>query len=306
MSAPIIAPFPYTGGKRRVAATVWQALGEPASYIEPFGGSLAVLLASPRPARLEVVNDANHFVANFWRAIKADWKAVLAEAQDPVTEADFKARHWWLVTEGTARLRELDMVHNPVAHDPLVAGWWAWGQSLAIWQWCLPGATGGPGARGGLNQRPDVRVGKGILASTETEIRRLADRIQKVRVLSGGWQSCVGNGVLLLDSKNPDSTCAVFLDPPYRPHTRHPNAYGAVSEIDTPLVDNDEVEAWCREREDDPRLRIILAGLEGEYELPGWEQVAWRAPMAAEENRDAERLWLSPHCLRPTNQDPLF
>lgn len=306
MSIAIAAPFPYTGGKRRIASTVWEALGEPASYVEPFGGSLAVLLAAPRPARLEVVNDANHFVANFWRAIKADWQAVLAEAQDPVTEVDYKARHWWLVTEGAARLRALDMFHDPTAHDAQVAGWWAWGQSLAIWQWCLPGATGEPGAMGGLNQRPDVRVGKGILASTEADIRRLADRLRMVRVLSGDWLHCVGNGVLLMASKTADSPCAVFLDPPYRPHMRDPNAYGAVDEVTVPLVDNDAVEAWCRERGGDPRFRIVLAGLDGEYDLPDWRLIAWRAPMASPANQDAERLWLSPHCLSPTAQESLF
>lgn len=30
------APFPYFGGKRRVADKVWAALGDPDHYIEPF------------------------------------------------------------------------------------------------------------------------------------------------------------------------------------------------------------------------------------------------------------------------------
>jgi hypothetical protein len=306
LTGEITAPFPYTGGKRRIAATVWEALGNPYSYIEPFGGSLAVLLAAPRPAGFEVVNDSNHFVTNFWRAIRDDWRDVLDVAQDPVTEADFKARHLWLMTEGTARLQELDMVRNPFAYDPLVAGWWAWGQSLAIWQWCLPGADGTPGAMGGLNQRPDVRIGKGILTSTPQEIQRLAARLRHVRVLCGDWKRALGNGVLLLEQRREDKVTAVFLDPPYRPHMRDPNAYGAVDETKAPLVDNDTVEAWCRGNGSDPRLRIVLAGLEGEYELPGWRQVAWKAPQANPENRDAERLWLSPHCLTSTTQEALF
>lgn len=63
------APFPYFGGKHRVAPLVWAALGDPHLYIEPFFGSGAVLLARPLAAdfpgrRLEIVNDADGFVAN--------------------------------------------------------------------------------------------------------------------------------------------------------------------------------------------------------------------------------------------------
>jgi len=57
------SPFPYFGGKRTVAAAVWARLGSPAQYIEPFCGSLAVLLACPRPAALEVVCDGSGFIA---------------------------------------------------------------------------------------------------------------------------------------------------------------------------------------------------------------------------------------------------
>lgn len=52
------APFPYFGGKRAAAEIVWPRLGRPTQYIEPFCGSVAMLLAAPS-ASLEVVNDAN-------------------------------------------------------------------------------------------------------------------------------------------------------------------------------------------------------------------------------------------------------
>ena len=35
------APFPWFGGKRRVADKVWAALGDVDQYVEPFAGSLA-------------------------------------------------------------------------------------------------------------------------------------------------------------------------------------------------------------------------------------------------------------------------
>ena len=43
------APFPWFGGKARIAAQVWQRFGDVRNYVEPFFGSGAVLLNRPRP-----------------------------------------------------------------------------------------------------------------------------------------------------------------------------------------------------------------------------------------------------------------
>jgi site-specific DNA-adenine methylase len=44
------APFPWFGGKSRVGAIVWHAFGNVRNYVEPFFGSVAVLLARPLPS----------------------------------------------------------------------------------------------------------------------------------------------------------------------------------------------------------------------------------------------------------------
>lgn len=60
----VTAPFPWFGGKRRVAAEVWAAFGaDVPNYIEPFAGSLAVLLARPGGAgKIETVNDRDRYL----------------------------------------------------------------------------------------------------------------------------------------------------------------------------------------------------------------------------------------------------
>ena len=70
------APFPYFGGKSKVADIVWRAFGNVPNYCEPFAGSLAVLLARPHAAKIETVNDLDCHIANFWRAVKSDPNAV--------------------------------------------------------------------------------------------------------------------------------------------------------------------------------------------------------------------------------------
>lgn len=77
------APFPYYGGKHRMAPLIWRAFGDPRHYIEPFAGSAAVLLARPRCGddRVETLNDADGHVSNVWRAIKRQPEAVAAEIE---------------------------------------------------------------------------------------------------------------------------------------------------------------------------------------------------------------------------------
>ena len=97
MTQLLRAPFPWFGGKSRAASIIWARFGDVANYIEPFAGSLAVLLARPTPPRIETVNDLDCNVANFWRAVQADPEAVAKFAAWPVNEADLHARHRWLV-----------------------------------------------------------------------------------------------------------------------------------------------------------------------------------------------------------------
>ncbi|MCP3065299.1 DNA adenine methylase [Myxococcus sp. K38C18041901] len=99
-----------------------------ANYVEPFAGSLAVLLARPTPPGVETVNDLDTYLANFWRALRAAPDEVARHADWPVNEADLHARHRWLVAQGDFRQR---MRQDPDFFDAKVAGWWVWG----ICQW---------------------------------------------------------------------------------------------------------------------------------------------------------------------------
>jgi hypothetical protein len=99
------APFPWFGGKSRAAPLVWQAFGDVANYVEPFAGSLAVLLARPTPPRVETVNDKDCYLANFWRAVQASPDEVAFWADSPVNEADLHATHRWLVNGEDALAR---------------------------------------------------------------------------------------------------------------------------------------------------------------------------------------------------------
>jgi DNA adenine methylase len=95
------SPFPYFGGKSKIASDVWARFGDVKNYVEPFFGSGAILLSRPDVdldnLPLETVNDKDGLLANFWRALQADAERVAHYADWPVNENDFHARHIWLV-----------------------------------------------------------------------------------------------------------------------------------------------------------------------------------------------------------------
>lgn len=284
------APFPYYGGKSRVASLVWSKLGDVKSFAEPFFGSGAVLLGRPsdHTRQIEVANDKDCYLANFWRAIKADPAAVADHCDWPVNEADLHSRHRWLVDRTEFREK---MMSDPDYFDPQVAGWWVWGISCWIGGgWCNVDAEklhkprpalGGKGARG---------VHKQEGGEVAAWFASLATRLRSVRVCCGDWSRVVTEAALGGDGSYP---FGVFLDPPYADTAER--AEGLYAEDSTSVAH--AVREWCLEHGDDDRYRICLAGFEGEHRMPkSWKCIGWSS-IGTTSNPNRERLWFSPHCL---------
>lgn len=62
-------PFAYFGGKTMVAERIAQLLPEHNHYVEPYCGSLSVLLAKSA-AKMETVNDLDEELVTFWRVLR--------------------------------------------------------------------------------------------------------------------------------------------------------------------------------------------------------------------------------------------
>ena len=308
------APFPYFGGKSSVAALVWQRFGNVANYVEAFFGSGAVLLGRPHEPGIESINDADGFVSNFWRAVQADPDAVCSAMDWPVNERDLAARHYWLVTEGCERVAALQ--GDPLGYDAQVAGWWCWG----LCSWIGSGWCNGEGPwqwRGGAWQKREVPVeaginrkrphlggsggGVSINSGAAGDLRQwifaLSQRLRRVRVTCGDWSRVCGPSVTFKHGLT-----GIFLDPPYSAEAGRTSDLYAV---DCLSVAHD-VRAWCIANGGNKKLRICLAGYDGEHAMPdGWECVAWRTQGGygnqgddiGRDNAAREVLWFSPHCL---------
>jgi len=329
LAGTLAAPFPWFGGKSLACETVWAAFGEVDNYVEPFAGSAAMLLGAPDGKRVETINDADGFVANFWRAVAHEAEAVAEHADWPTNEADLFARHSWLVRQRDGMLERLHA--DPEWYDAKVAGWWCWGACNWIGSgWCsgtgpwvhdgdrmvdarqLPHlGNAGQGinrqlphlgnAGQGINRKlPHLGdAGQGASAPRSAYIHEwftaLHARMRDVRVTCGDWGRVVKDSVTTRHGLT-----AVFLDPPYTKGEMDYAAGGVGGELAS------AVRSWCLHNGDDKQLRIVLCGHAGEHDAlleAGWHIREWTARNGyavtdeAVENSASETIWCSPHCM---------
>lgn len=200
---------------------------------------------------------------------------------------------------------------DPHYYDIKAAGWWVWGISAWIGSgWCagygpwtvINGEmVNGNGDKGkGITRKLPHLVGKGKGINRKLALNdymtALADRMRKVRVCCGDWSRVCGSSVTYKHGLT-----GVFLDPPYSVADR-----SKCYTVDDYSVAH-SVRDWASENGDNPLLRIVLCGYEGEHEMPdNWTIMKWSAnggydgqrKTGTNQNRHRERLWLSPHCLR--------
>lgn len=330
------APFPYFGGKSTIAHIVWQALGQPCHYIEPFFGSGAVLLNRPGydpKVHTETVNDKDGHVANVWRSLQFSPDEVARWCDWPVNHADLAARKKEMI-KNEGRLLE-GLTADPMWHDPIMAGYWIWAASC----WIGSGLTRigsiphladkgrGMDALGqipylshrgqgvhALGRIPHLFRGRGVHAigacslAAGAEVREpynknlwawfreLSERLRRVRVVCGDWTRVCGG-----NWQDGMGDVGIFFDPPYGVRDRD-DCY----HVDDFSVAHD-VRAWAIERGAKPSYRIVIAGYdehEAELSAAGWTVHEWKsqggygnhANGQGAENRSRERLYFSPYC----------
>lgn len=322
------APFPYFGGKSKIAAEVWRRFGDVPNYVEPFFGSGAVLLGRPPfdGYRTETVNDADGHLANFWRALKHDPDGVAEYADWPVSELDLHARGDWLYCRPDAHEWVERLRADPDYYDVKSAGWWVW--FVSSWIGGLPSIDAG---RGVNRQRPHLgNMGRGVNRqlphlgdagrgvnrklphlsdagrgeALRIYMRQLTARLERVRIACGDWSRVTGPSVTFKQG-----TTGVFLDPPYSHDERKNTLYSVESATASAAT-----REWAIANGDNPLLRIALCGYDTEHVMPdNWTVYRWRAHGGygvqgngrGRANAAREVVWFSPHCLPPVQEQLL-
>ena len=320
------APFPWYGGKRRWADAVNERLGNVDIYVEPFAGSLALLLQR-QPARREIVCDLDGMICNAWRAIRDDPDTVAAYADAPTYHHELTARRNWLVrriADGLSQALETDVDF----FDARAAGYWVW--CVSSWIGGISDMLATQDDRVLRNPRPLVLRSGGVgvqvqresipsidhrLGGVGVQVQRrtrprlldwfsaLSERLEQVVVLNRDWRSALTDTMLAQTPSSPDVSVGIVLDPPYLTSERTESLYAA-EDGDNPALDS---WAWAVEHGD--RYRIAYACHVGDFDPPdGWrvETMSMSAGNRNREEKKADCFLFSPACLRPTEQMALL
>lgn len=306
------SPYIWFGGKSRASDLIWSRLGQPFAYIEPFAGSLAVLLARKDIGVTwgrETVNDLDCSIVNFWRAIRADPDRVAWHTDLPPMESELDCRSRYLMDQLPLLKERIEA--DPEFYDPRLAGYWVYGVNSQIGSgWMRDRSRRVPSIRfNGVFRRfgPSPQTLGGSFAAEKVHyqdhyewFRALADRLSRVRVLNGDWARAVSEGNLDLSASPRDMRfVGILLDPPYP----EGNFQYSIDHSGSVWYD---AARWARDHGDRPELRIALCGYEGlirPEDLPGWDCVEWKTKggygsqsEGPNLNQNRERIWFSPHC----------
>lgn len=184
-------PVGYFGAKTTIAAQIAALLPTHEHYVEPYAGSLAVLLAKP-PSRMETVNDLDRDLMTFWRllrdrpadleracALTPHGRAELQAAYLPASDELERARRVWVqLTQGRGRT--------------LRATGWCYYQDPAGSTLSMPGYLRGYVAR--------IAPAAARLAAVSLECRPALD---------------------LIGAYGQHRSVLLYVDPPYLASTRH-------------------------------------------------------------------------------------
>lgn len=186
-----------TGGKSRRGINYWiQAhlpipAGKDSAYIEPFCGFMGVLINRKR-APLEIVNDANENIANFWRGVR-DYPNELTH----MLKATPHSRALW--NEARA------IVNDPDAYGvKRGSAKHAWAISVVI----VSGVSKTIEATGFALRYTMGRENTGELVFSHN-IRPLAKRIEQVQLETG-------DALAMLERVKALEDAVIYADPPYK------------------------------------------------------------------------------------------
>lgn len=275
-------PFTYFGGKTRLAPQIAALLPPHEHYVEPFAGSLAVLLAKP-PSAMETVNDLDGDIVNFWRVLRerpleleracfltpharAEHQAAFIPADDNLERA---RRLWVLLTQGRSGQRR-------------PTGWRHYQDP-----------------RGSSHSMPDY------LQSYAGRIAAAAARIAGVSL------ECLP-ALEVIARYGRHSSCLLYADPPYLDSVRHSAGRGN-SYLHEMRTEDDHRELAEALRA--ARATVVLSGYDSPLYLElydGWHRLelgAYTGNAAPGKGERAEVLWSNrpfPRLAARTAQFSLF
>lgn len=180
---PIKAPFIWQGGKTKSLKDLLPWIPYREGYVEPFGGSGAVLLAR-EPSGFEVFNDRNSGLIDFYKVLKSDQWQELVD---------------WIDLNLSSRELFLDYKHAMVTTDDILvrAGMWFYLQQQSF---------GGLGGNWGRGTKPGTLQANKFYKNLPL-FPRIHERLRDVQIENRDY-------LRMLEEYDTQDT-VFYLDPPY-------------------------------------------------------------------------------------------
>lgn len=188
----INSPFKWVGGKSRLRKQIVRMLPPHTCYVEPFAGAAWVLFAKP-PSDVEVLNDKDQELVNFFRVVKGKPDDLIMSFEwELVARAEFDR----LANSDPSNLTDVQRAHR--FYYIIMAGW---GGELNYPRFQTSITDGGHGNRL-----------IGALKTLRERVQPVHDRLRTVIIENLDWLECINrydrpNAVMYIDPPYPGNKC---------------------------------------------------------------------------------------------------
>lgn len=181
------SPFKWVGGKSRLRKYIIDLLPIHTCYVEPFCGAAWVLFGK-KASDVEVINDIDHNLINFFRVVKEKPDELIASFEwELVARAEFER----LAALDPATLTDVQLAHR--FYYLIMAGW---GGELNYPRFQTSISDGGHGNRL-----------IGALKTLRSRIEPVHERLKTVIIENLDWNQCI--------DRYDRSGTVMYIDPPY-------------------------------------------------------------------------------------------
>lgn len=264
------APFAWYGGKAYYAAWIIDAFPKHRVYIEPFGGAANILLRK-RPSEVEVFNDLDDRVVNFFRVLREEdsfERLVRKLSLTPYSRGEFA-----------------ELAETPEPDDPVDRAWWFFARCRQ--------AVGGLGMAdlGAKSWALSLRTRRGMAEP----VSKYLSAIDGLEPIAERFRSVVieRRPAIELIEKHDADDVFFYCDPPYVPETRHG---GKASTYSCEMTYDDHVELLRALKS--CRGSVMISGYDSglyEQELRDWrrEELTTKAHLKNSGAERTEVIWMN-------------
>lgn len=178
-------PISYYGGKQKLAAMILKLIPDHKLYCEPFLGGAAIFFAKP-PSEVEVINDTNRELINFYRIVQNDLVSLETEIRVSLHSRDLHRK-------------AMVINNNPDMFLDIKRAWAVWMLSAQGFSSKLDGSWGYDIASNTTSKK--------ISNKRETFTEEYAKRLQNVQI------ECA-DAIRIIHSRDTEDSF-FYCDPPY-------------------------------------------------------------------------------------------